>query len=449
MGGMASLLAAWPDVLAAALALCAAHPARGQPAQDDVLTDLDRRVLVELSANRETPRALFHWKPGALEEKVVAQDVEANVAALAALEKTLALRYRGRVHVFLYGDVEEMKRLTGVDGGAVAFSTGTASVHQPHDFRGVHEFVHIYALQFERGSDTAGPDLFATEGLATWLAESDENVPIHAWAAGYARAGALPALLDLRRTFPQGVGSGVHPYHVAGSFVGYLIERFGIAKVKRWYVDSTEAHRYLGQGFAQLEREWREFLARFSLEPQHEQHVLRKLGLGGEPMPAAWASAKVTPLFDGKSLAGLAPEDAAKWTVKEGVLVGTNDEPWTRIATVKSLGVQVGVRAKLRLAKGDALQLRVNGSKEAIFAAWSSYATAGDGFAPNERVKIPVGQWVELVVVNDSGRARVYLDGKSVFDLAGAWADATDGSVGLGIERGMVEVKEWAAFDPR
>ena len=68
--------------------------------------------------------------------------------------------------------------------------------------------------------------------------------------------------------------------------------------------------------------------------------------------------------------------------------------------------------------------------------------------SPNDRVKIAVGKWVELVVVNDGGRVRVWLDGISLFDLPGVWADASDGSLALAVELGVVEVKEWIAFDP-
>ena len=57
---------------------------------------------------------------------------------------------------------------------------------------------------------------------------------------------------------------------MAGSFVGFLVERFGIAKVKQWYVDSTEAHQYFGKGLARLEREWREHLQKLAIDAAHE-----------------------------------------------------------------------------------------------------------------------------------------------------------------------------------
>src|SRR5262249_40543996 len=149
-------------VLAAALPFAPAATAQASKG-DAALTDVDRKVLAELTEVRETPRAVFHWRAADVDAKALDADVAADLAALASLEKTLQMSYRGRVHFFLSRDVDTMKQLTGAGGGTVAFSTGTVSIHQAHDFRGVHELVHLFALQFERAPDTSGPDLFATE----------------------------------------------------------------------------------------------------------------------------------------------------------------------------------------------------------------------------------------------------------------------------------------------
>src|SRR6185295_6964975 len=134
-------------------------------------------------------------------------------------------------------------------------------------------------------------------------------------------------------------------------------------------------------------------------------------------------------------------QDASKWSAKDGLLIGSNDGWWTQVATTKSFGRKICVRAKLRLRSGNTVKLTVNGNLEAIFATWSSYATVGDGFSGNDRVKIAVGTWVDVVVVNDGGRARVFLNGTPVFDLPGAWSSASEGTLGLSVERGVVDVK--------
>lgn len=421
----------------------------------DELTSLDRSVMATLSALRETSRATVHHEPGAIAQAALDDACAANDAEIAALEKRLAMKYRGKVHFFLYRDVPEMVERTGAGGGTVAFSTGTVSIHQAHDFRGCHELVHLFALQFPAVADGSGADGFVVEGLATALAESDEGVPIPAWGAAYAKLGLLPeSLQEFRRRWPDGARQGVHPYHVAGDFLGWLVECHGIAKVKQWYVDAAEAHRWLGKGFGQLEREWREAVAKRPLAKEHLDHVRRKLGLGGEPPPDAFAKAKGRALFEAKGAkpgagppAGLVAERPACWKVEAGALVGTNAEAWTHLATAQAHPARVGVRARLRLVRGDAVKLRVNGDRELVLANWSSYLKVGEGFAGNDRIKLKPGEWHDVLLVNDAGRARAWLDDEPLFDLPGAWSDAGEGSLALAVEKGVVEIERWELFD--
>jgi len=424
--------------------------ARAAPSRDGELTDVDRKVMTTLTGVRETPRALFHFEPGAISAADLDAAVAADVAAIGDLEKTLAMKYRGRVHFFLYPSIAAMTALTGAGGGTVAFSTGTVSVHQAHDFRGCHELVHIFALQFPPQQDGGGCDGFVVEGLATALAQSDEGFAIADWGACYAKLGLLPdSLQEFRRRWPEGAKTGVHPYHVAGSFLGWLVEQHGIAKVKSWYVDSTEAHRWFGKGFGQLEREWREAMGKRTPPKEALTHVRRKLGLELEPLPEAWAKAKGTALFDGKTTGGLVAERADGWKVEGGVLRGSNDQPstWSHLATVAAHPARVGVRATLQLVRGNAVKLRTSGDRELILAHWSSYLSAGAGFVGNDRRKIVPGRWYEVVLVNDGGRARAWLDGEGLFDLPGGWAEAGSGSLGIAVETGEIEVKSWEVFD--
>jgi hypothetical protein len=410
------------------------------PAQDDDprATDLDRRMMAGLRGRHSTQHARLHWDPATVtdaQRDAAAADVEAG---LATLERIFDQRYQGTILVFLYADNADLQKRTGTS--AVAFSTGTVSLHMPHDFRGVHELTHLFAQQFERTEDAVS-DLFVVEGLATMLAESDQNVPIHAWAATYLQSGRLPDLLELRRTFPSGAGKGVHPYHVAGSFVGFLIDRFGMPKVKSWYVNSTEAQHWFGKPVRTLEREWRAWLADQKVGDADRAHVVGRLGLATRPLPAALRDGKGVDLLAGASLAAFDADDASKWSFANGVLRGSHDGPWTQLQSKKAFGERVAVRARLR-ASGNAVKLFCNRGahvNEAIFAAWSTFVSSGEGFASNNDCRLAAGVWNDVVLVHDGGTCSVWLNGTLVLE-AGNAPSRESGKVGIAVEKGTIEV---------
>jgi hypothetical protein len=245
----------------------------------------------------------------------------------------------------------------------------------------------------------------------------------------------------------------VHPYHVAGSFLAYLTERFGIDKVKTWYRNSAEAGMVFGVTAARLERDWRAMLDTLEVEPAHEAHVLDKLGVGSGPLPEAWATAVGTPLFDGSSLDALDLDEPAHWELRDGLLIGTRDGPWTSLHSRAAFPADVGLRVRFRLVSGDAVQLRLNRvpghESQAIFAAWSAFLSVGeDGdFTGNDQVKVPHGSWCTAVFVNQGGRGRLWLNGLPVLDAKDALA-RREGTVGLAVERGVLEVAEITAFEP-
>jgi len=416
-------------------------------AQDDDprATDIDRRMMAELRGRHTTKRARLHWDPATVtdaQRDAAAADIDAGVATL---ERTFDQRYQGTILVFLYADGADLQKRTGTS--AAAFSTGTVSLHVPHDFRGVHELTHLFAMQFPTSEDAVS-DLFVVEGLATMLAESDQNVPIHAWAATYLKAGRLPDLIELRKTFPSGAGKGVHPYHVAGSFVGFLIDRFGMPKVKSWYVNSTEAQHWFGKPVRTLEREWRAWLAEQKVADAHRAHVLARLGLAPRSLPDAVRDGKGFDLLAGGSLAAFDADDASKWSFAKGLLRGSHDGPWTSLQSKKEFGERVAVRARLRVS-GNAVKQFCNRKahvNEAIFASWSTYVSSGEGFASNDECRLAAGVWHDVVLVHDGTTCSVWLNGVLVVE-AGNAPSREGGKVGIAVERGTVEVSRLDVID--
>ncbi|MHC4342419.1 MAG: family 16 glycoside hydrolase [Planctomycetota bacterium] len=414
-----------------------------QPAE---LAPGDHPVLKQLTAVEESGLLVFHYDAGKVKGPAVRQAVQRNRGFFRYLEKTLRLRYEGRIHLFLYENAAHLKAVTGV--GAPAFSRGTCSIHLPHDYDDAHEMVHIFALQIPKGEESLPPDRFFMDGLATALQLEDNGIAIDDYAALSWRVGRLPRLVDLRRSFPEGSLPGVHPYHVAGSFIGFLIDTFGIEKVKALYVNCLECQGILGRSFARLEREWWNWLAERKVGKKEEQLLLQRFGfVESRLLPRDLAKAKSTALFDDRTLNDWNLEHPGSWTVKNRAIVGTSPGPWHRMHTKKRWTGDIAVRVRLRLLDGNAVQVRLNRdatrANEAIFATWESYLVKvgpGGGIVAKSPYRILPGRWIEIVFVNRGGAVRVFVDGLLV--LEGKDLTANEGSVGLSVERGPVEVKQ-------
>jgi hypothetical protein len=129
-----------------------------------------------------------------------------------------------------------------------------------------HELTHLFTIR----ADPNSPPLF-TEGLATWLQENIGGVPIHAIAARWPKARhiRLRPLLD-PKTFHRGPDRHAS-YVLAGSFTGYLLQRYGWPTYFAFYRQAVNGSLvrakfrwYFGRRFEDVEKDWRrEVLAKF------------------------------------------------------------------------------------------------------------------------------------------------------------------------------------------
>ena len=124
----------------------------------------------------------------------------------------------------------------------------------------LHEIVHIYAPHRNR---------FLAEGLAVYLhTKLAGNPAFPNFGEDLRRLAArdMPGVetmhaLNVVRT-PQPLGAVLDEkasYVLAGSFVGFLIERYGLAQFRSLYETESYDTAY-AQPFAELEREWRSTL---------------------------------------------------------------------------------------------------------------------------------------------------------------------------------------------
>ena len=136
-------------------------------------TALDREVAMKVLAG------------AALDESRARLEQEARI--LARLEFP---EFKHLIKLYLYDDVEELQRITGV-AGAGGFSVPLA-MHLPYDNdqTRLHEMVHVVAEKLpEKGGESRS--LFFAEGLANAVLEFVTGVHVDAVAAFYKKTGKL------------------------------------------------------------------------------------------------------------------------------------------------------------------------------------------------------------------------------------------------------------------
>jgi hypothetical protein len=172
--------------------------------------------------------------------------------SLSRVERILGQRFAGRLAYYHYECPEEIAFATGRYADGVTFGD-LAEVHAVDKVTD-HELVHALAWQL------GNPGSFFHEGLAVALGDRgkwwgrDVNKAARK-AAGKAGLSALIARFN-----PAEPGDG---YYVAGSFVSWLVERYGVERVGEFFrsCDGGDTAavfaRVFGQTFDEAGDSWR------------------------------------------------------------------------------------------------------------------------------------------------------------------------------------------------
>jgi hypothetical protein len=377
----------------------------------------------------------------------VASLVEADLARILAELGTKD--FAPTIRLCLYDDVAELQRVTGVP--AAGFSVPLCS-HVPHDNdqTRVHELVHVVAERFrEHGSESR--NLFFAEGLANAVLRYVDGVHVDCVAAFHKQRGDLPAMGEVHALPDFYAWLREHPfvgsYDVAGSWMRFLLDAHGAAKVRRYY-KGVPAKEAFGKDVAALEQEWHAHLDTVALRAGTKRLLQQRLGrTAAERDPDAGALAGLLePASAWLQLDAVAGGDAAK-TEADGVgkalaLTGAaNVGDWCEArfdgdhgdavvrCTVEPQGTCFGVKIQLG---GDCQAIVLRG--QGAFLYCKSRAAAHDG-------SIALGRTVQIVLKRRGTRASMWVDGNLVLE---GEVDAAAAPVGIGCVGGPARFREVA-----
>ncbi len=247
--------------------------------------DLRTAIADRLGARRDGPRCTVFLpaeKPAQAAGELLAE-CEFHVADVAA---RLGIAAPPHVTVYVYRSAEEKRRLIGASHTDFT-RPWLAEIHLldrplPHPVLR-HEIVHAVASVLAPGPLHVParyrviPSLALVEGLAVALESPGSGFTVHQWSRAARDLGYLP---DLERILgPAGFWSQApaRAYTAAGSFLAYLLQRYGAAPVDAAYRTSHLAAA-LGKPLPELVREWQRALD--GVAPQEDLTVAAARWLG-------------------------------------------------------------------------------------------------------------------------------------------------------------------------
>ena len=255
-----------PAAVALAASLAAMVAVRGaMVARGDLASRGD--VSARLGGHRPGARCELHFprEKDPWEAERLLRQCELDATEVAA---ALGLSDPPRVRVFLYRDEGEKRRFTGA--GRTAFTKpwlGEIHLADEGAFHPVlrHELVHALAAGLARGPLRVPARRWIwvrmglVEGLAVALEPPRGEFTVHEWTRAMRDLGLLPAASTLLEPSGFLATAPARAYTAAGSFLAFLLERYGPAPVGRLYGGAGFAAAF-GRPLEALESEWSAFL---------------------------------------------------------------------------------------------------------------------------------------------------------------------------------------------
>lgn len=220
---------------------------------------------------RETSHFRIHFQPDSYAAKHtdrLAEDAEqAREQVLTVLGER---RFAPRIDVFHLKSRDQVKRLTGyaVRGWADPDARTVLLVRASAANQGErHEIAHVISHTLWGRSFDWSTTGWMSESLATYVGGPCSGYEIDEIAGYLERQGELIPLDSLARRFRS--YNDLVAYLQAGSFLGFLLDRYGVPRVRALWergIESFEA--VIGKPPAAADAEWREHLRAVYPEPR-------------------------------------------------------------------------------------------------------------------------------------------------------------------------------------
>ena len=217
-------------------------------------------IARKLGGFRETEHfEIFYARELETEVEQIAEDCEFQYAQLSAYLMPDGDGLSQKVRAYIYASPDQKKQLIGARGTSVEDPFGHGfHIHKqgfPHPVL-KHELAHVFTVPWSPLKVSLKIGLH--EGIAVAADWSEGKLTAHQWAKAMHQMEIAPPLSAV-----MGIGfwghTGSRSYLLAGSFVRFLVDTYGIEKFKKVFLIGNFVKHY-GKNLQSLEAEWIDFL---------------------------------------------------------------------------------------------------------------------------------------------------------------------------------------------
>ena len=240
-----------------------------RPTRDDIAR--------ELGGLRETAHfEIFYARELEAEIERISEDCEFQYAQLSAYLDPEGTMQSRKVRAYIYASPEQKKRLIGARGTSVEDPFGHGfHIHAqgfPHPVL-KHELAHVFTVPWSPLKVSLKVGLH--EGIAVAADWSEDRLTGHQWAKAMHQMGIAPSLSGV-----MGIGfwghAGSQSYLLAGSFVRFLVDTYGIEKFKGVFPTGNFVKHY-AKDLSSLEAEWIKFLETIPVQDHDTTYATYRL----------------------------------------------------------------------------------------------------------------------------------------------------------------------------
>jgi len=196
----------------------------------------------------ESEHFIFYYRDGSYAKRNIDSIINIEENAYKHILNSLQLQYNGIISIYIYNSPEDAG-WDRVKALAYPRTETVEAIYSPVGksigVKGVacHEIAHVITWNTLGEPGT----LFLSEGVAVamdgeWHSKLDTITDLHLWVKKFIEEGTLPCLDDLIEYW--GSVSGSISYPLSGSFVLYLLHKYGAERFKQLFYRATSANFY-------------------------------------------------------------------------------------------------------------------------------------------------------------------------------------------------------------